>query len=291
MASEEDEILSTTTEEESDIMEEVELEVLKESIQGKAKNTIRSYERAYKHLREALGKEVHASSQKLIIEVSKEISSNHNTRAQLINMGIIMRKLYNLDVKELEQQRKMNKKNIAMHTKEQNKLLKPQLPTLQEFDEHLDYLFQKSMYAEFIINYMIRHLCTRNQDLVFEVVKRRADVKDDHKNYIWHGGRGKAVFYRRDYKTDKTYKEKINVFQDKRLLMALSKAKHPIIKNADQVGYYVKKATFKELGEGALMKVIVNDARERGDLNELTRISKDRGTDLCTIATSYNVQD
>ena len=73
--------------------------------------------------------------------------------------------------------------------------------------------------------------------------------------------------------------------------MALSKAKHPIIKNADQVGYYVKKATFKELGEGALMKVIVNDARERGDLNELTRISKDRGTDLCTIATSYNVQD
>ena len=77
--------------------------------------------------------------------------------------------LYNLDVKELEQQRKMNKKNIAMHTKEQNKLLKPQLPTLQEFDEQFDYLFQKSMYAEFIIHYMIRHLCTRNQDLVFEV--------------------------------------------------------------------------------------------------------------------------
>jgi len=136
---------------------------------------------------------------------------------------------------------------------------------------------------------MIRNLCVRNQDLVFTLVRKKAEVKKDQHNYVWLG-RGKAMLYRRDYKTDKTYGEKINELKDKRLLNALGKANFPIIANPANVGYYVKKMSYKELGESALVKVVVNDARERGDLNELNRISKDRGTDLCTIATSYNIQ-
>ena len=130
------------------------------------------------------------------------MSNNLNTRAQLINMGIIMRKLYSLDVKELEKQRKLNKGGIAQHTKDQNKKLSSTLPSINEFDSHLDYLFEKKMYNEFVINFLIRHLCVRNQDLVFEMVRRKADVKDDNKNYIWYGGRGKAMYYRRDCPRD-----------------------------------------------------------------------------------------
>ena len=273
----------------SDYLKDVELQVMKESIQGKAKNTISAYVRAYTQLRRALNKEVHLASQDLIIKTSESLSQNLNTRAQLINMGIIMRKLYNVDVKELETQRKNNKKGIAVHTKDLNQKLNSTLPTLAEFDEHLDYLNEKEMHSEFIINWMIRNLCVRNQDLVFTLVRKKADVKKDQHNYVWLG-RGKAMFYRRDYKTDKTYGEKVNELKDKRLLNALGKATFPIIANPANVGYFVKKMSYRELGEGALVKVVVNDARERGDLNELNRISKDRGTDLCTIATSYNIQ-
>ena len=291
MASSTEEEITTTEDEDSmsDITENIELQVLKESIQGKAKNTISAYLRAYYQLTNALAKEVHASSQKLIIEKSREISDNLNTQAQLINMGIVMRRLYNLDVKELESQRKTNKKGIVERVKQQNQKLNEVLPTLAEFDEHLTYLHSKQMYPELIVNYLIRHLCVRNQDMVFELVKRKADVKNDKKNYMWLA-KGKATYYRRDYKTADTYKEKINVIKDKAFLNALAKVKFPLISNPSNVGYFVKKMSFKELGEGSLVKIVVNDAREKGDLNELTRISKDRGTDLCTIATSYNIQ-
>ena len=69
----------------SDCFKDVELQVLKESIQGKAKNTISAYVRAYTQLRRALDKEVHLASQELIIKTSEGLSQNLNTRAQLIN--------------------------------------------------------------------------------------------------------------------------------------------------------------------------------------------------------------
>ena len=125
-------------------------------------------------------------------------------------------------------------------------------------------------------------------DLVFELVTKRTDLKSDGKNYM-HLGRGKAL-YRRDYKTEKTYGEKINEIKDKHFLAALRKAQFPLISNPLQVGYYVKKMSFRELGEGALLKVIINDLRVKGDLHAINQISKNRGTDSCLLLTSYNIQ-
>lgn len=278
--------LSTTTEE-SDVLEEVELQVLKESIQGKSKNTIQSYQQNYRKLQRALGKEVHLSSQKLIIETASKLSNNLNTQAALINVGIMVRRLYNLDVKELEKQRSVNKKGIACYTKAVNESLN--LPTLAEFDEHLEYLYSKNMWQQYVINYLIRHCCVRNQDLIFEIVKRKKDT-EGKQNYMWLG-RGKATYYRRVYKTEKTYGEKVNVITDKKFLTALKNVKSPLIANNDNAGYWIKKATYKELGEGALLKVILNDARVRGDYHRLNEISQLRGTDVCTLTTSYNVQE
>jgi hypothetical protein len=124
---------------------------------------------------------------------------------------------------------------------------------------------------------------------VFELATKRANVKSDGKNYMWIS-RGKALYYRRDYKTEKTYGEKINEIKDKKFLTALRKVNFPLISNPLQVGYFVKKMSFKELGEGNLLKVIINDLREKGDLHAINQISKNRGTDSCLLLTSYNVQ-
>ena len=112
------------------------------------------------------------------------------------------------------------------------------LAGLRLIDEHLNYLHDQGMHSEFIINWLIRNLCVRNQDLVFTLVRKKAEVKKDQHNYVWLG-RGKALLYRRDYKTDKTYGEKINELKDRRLLNALGKANFPIIANPANVGYFV----------------------------------------------------
>ena len=286
----EDIVTTEAEDEDEDIVKDLELQVLKENLQGKSKNTIKSYETNYNNLYKALGKEVHQSSQKLIIETAQKMSSNLNTQAAIINVGILVRRLYRLDVKELEKKRKENKKGIEKHTQEVNQALT--LPTLAEFDAHIDELYKENKFPEFIINYLLRHLCCRNQDLFFDIVLRQRDIPKNNKNYLWLG-RGKATLYRRDYKTDKTYGEKINIIKDKRLLIALrrfSKSGAKLIPNESYVGYYVKKFSFKELGEGSICKIIVNDAREKGDLSRLNEIAKLRGSDLCNIATSYNVQ-
>ena len=278
-----DEILE---EPQAEVSKDLEWEWVMEGLQGKSKNTIASYRRAYNSLYEALGKQVHTASQKLIMQKVPKVSANLNTQASLINIAIIVRRKYNLDVKELEKRRVSNKKGIAEHTTSVNQEL--QLPNITEFDEYIEELYNNNKYNEYVINYLLRHLCCRNADLYFDIVDRKAKVaKEGNVMYV---GRGRATFYRRDYKTDKTYGEKVNVFVDKKFAHALKNVKMPLIQNKSQVGYHVKKMSFRQLGEGAIMKMMVNDARENGDLNRLSEISRLRGTDLCTIASNYNIQ-
>jgi hypothetical protein len=250
--------LVTTEEEDIDVVKDLELQVLKESLQGKSANTIKSYTMQYNALYNGLEKEVHKSSQQLIIKTSEKISANPNTRAALINIGILCRRLYNLDVKELEKARVNNKKGIAAHTKQVNQSLK--LPSRKEFEDHIDELYTKNKYKEFVVNFMLLKLCCRNQDLNFTIVPRQKDVPKDNKNYLWLS-RAKATLYRREYKTDKTYGEKINILTDKRLLVALrylKQSKERIIPNDKYVGYWIKQYTYKQLGEGAIFKILVN---------------------------------
>jgi hypothetical protein len=150
--------MDTSDTDSDDILKDVELQVLNEKIQGLSKNTISSYLRSYSQLRAALDKEVHLSSQKLIMETAQQLSNNLNTQAALINIGIIMRKLYALEVKELEMKRKQNKKGITQYTQEQNEKIGSTLPTLAEFDAHIDLLYSQNRFPEFLVNFLIRHL-------------------------------------------------------------------------------------------------------------------------------------
>ena len=54
-----------------------------------------------------------------------------------------------------------------------------------------------------------------------------------------------------------------------------------------KIGYYIQKMSFNRLGEGLCLKIIVN--HYKGDISKLKEISKDRGTDVNTLLTCYNV--
>ena len=282
-----------TTEEEIEPLGDLELEVFKESLQGKSKNTISTYTRMFDKLKKGLGKDIHQSSQQLIIKTSQELSSNLNSQASLINIGFLIRQLYNMDVKELAKARQVKKMSIIDHTRATNTALGNTLPSLKEFDDHLDYLFEHKHYNQFVINFLIRNCYVRNQDLLFEIIKKKGDAVGQ-KNYMWlaKGGKGpaRAVYIRRDYKTASTYGEKVTEITDKRLLTALRTLKSPLIPNPDSLGYFVRKNSFRELGEGALLKIVLEDTRTSGDWNKLQEISKLRGTDVCTLTSSYNIQ-
>ena len=90
--------------------------------------------------------------------------------------------------------------------------------------------------------------------------------------------------------SDNSLLEKITEFNDVKLVTALRAIKEPIIPYAEQVGYYVKKLSFQEKGEGVLLKIILNHTRAVGDWHMLNKISQLRGTDCATLTTAYNIQ-
>ena len=57
----------------------------------------------------------------------------------------------------------------------------------------------------------------------------------------------------------------------------------------DKLGYWVAKATFKGIGEGAYLKVLINAYHNGGNLQKLREISSSRGTNIETLLSNYNI--
>ena len=104
--------------------------------------------------------------------------------------------------------------------------------------------------------------------------------------------RGRVTFIRNNYKTSNTYGTKTDVISDEKFLTAMKRMKTKIgtnnfIPNPDDPSYYVKKSTYKQIGEGAYFKILVDS--NRGDLQKLKSMGNSRGTALDTIATNYDI--
>ena len=268
-----------------------EFDVFMASIDGKSKATIKSYTTQYRKLKKALGdKDISESSQKTIIDVAQQ-EEKANSKQALINIGILVRRLYKLNVETLEKERESTKNEIVGQVKEKNAEIKDDLPSLDELEEYTDYLYENKKWFEYIINYLLINYQTRNKDLDFTIVGLKRETKDKDKNFMWLE-RGRVTFIRNNYKTSNTYGTKTDVISDEKFVTALKRMKTKIggntfIPNPDDPSYYVKKSTYKQIGEGAYFKVLVNT--NRGDLQKLKSMGNSRGTALDTIATNYDI--
>jgi len=267
-----------------------EFDVFMASIDGKSKATIKSYTTQYRKLKKALDKDISESSQKSIIDVAQQ-EEKANSKQALINIGILVRRLYKLNVDTLIKERDSTKDEITSQVKEKNAEIKDDLPSLSDLEEYTDYLYENKKWFEYIINYLLINYQTRNKDLDFTIVGLKRDTKDKDKNFMWLE-RGRATFIRNNYKTSNTYGTKTDVISDEKFLTAMKRMKTKIgtnsfIPNPDDPSYYVKKSTYKQIGEGAYFKVLVNT--NRGDLQKLKSMGNSRGTALDTIATNYDI--
>jgi hypothetical protein len=254
--------------------------------------TQKQYKNQYTKLFNLLGKNIADSSQELIIQELDEIE-NSNSNQALLNIAIMVRKMENLGVDKLLKKRENNKKNIMEDIKEKNVLLESSLPSYEDINEYMNHLFKIKNFEDFVINYLLINFNTRNEDLGFKMVSKIADTKDKDHNYMLVSHAGKITFIRNNYKTANTQGTKINEIDDKRFktairaLMKDNKGNYLI--DPDSVGYKVKKATLNKVGETNYNKIIVNHFRN--DFSKLSKISKNRGTNLETIKEYYDIQE
>ena len=137
---------------------------------------------------------------------------------------------------------------------------------------------------------------------------------EDNKNYLLFNKKGDALTYiRNNYKTHSTYGTKRNIIRNKDFILHLKKywdlhkemyekgeegtwKPVPLLLLKDglpvkdtQVGNFVKSQTMGEIGEGSYTKIAMKHVNQRRSRASLRRISKNRGTDINTLITSYNL--
>ena len=283
-----------------------EYEKFMNSIKDKSDATKKQYRIQYNKLFKLTEKPIGETSEKKIIEILDNIDNKNNSQA-LLNIAFLIRKMEGLAVTQLEKRRKQDKNKLIESVKEKNVELKENLPSYDDIIEYMNYLYEKSEWTDYIINYLLINLQVRNQDLDFTIVSRKKDATDSKTNYMWlQNTRGKATFIRNVYKTatinapDGTnhgYGQKVNNITEKKFIVALRRVLGcqksgldcgTFIPTKSAIAYHLQKATYKQLGEGKYFKIIVNHFRNNVD--KLKEISENRGTDLKTILNFYDIE-
>lgn len=281
---------------------ESEYDFFVKEIADKSPNTIKNYKTAYKKLMSAIGggegSNIATTDEKKIIKKIRENEKNRNTQQSLINIAILVKKFRKRDdFEKLINARDENKEMIIKMVQAKNLSLQSSLPSYEDIQEYTNMLYEKGEWTDFIINYLLINYQVRNQDLVFDIVRFKRDTQDTDKNYMWLSNK-KVVYSRNNYKTAGKYGKKVITITDPKFIVALKRIlshqkydeeKGVFIPTLSQVGYYIKKATFKQIGEGAYMKIVVNKFRDNWD--KIQEISENRGTDTKTIRTNYDIEN
>ncbi len=284
-----------------------EYERFMDSIKDKSDATKKQYRIQYNKLFKLTGKPIQDTSEKKIMELLNEIDNKNNSQA-LLNIALLIRKNNNLSVTQLEKKRKQDKDKLIEDVKIKNVELKENLPSYDDIVEYMNYLFDKSEWTDYIINYLLINLQVRNQDLDFTIITRKKDAVDKNINYMWlQNTKKKVTFIRNVHKTanievgdgkEHGYGQKVNNITDTNFIVAVRRVigcqKYNLdcgvfIPNKSSIAYHLQKATFKQIGEGKYFKIIVNHFRN--DLDKLKEISNNRGTDLKTILNSYDIEN
>jgi len=271
-----------------------ELESFVSSVEGKSANTIKTYKSQYNKLHKLVGKPIGETSEVKLLTTIETID-NTNGRQALINIAIQVRRLLKLSVTKLEAKREANKQKLIENIKDTNLKLQNSLPSYDTIVGYMESLYDMGNWTDYIINYLLINYQVRNLDLLFDIVKRKKDAKDNTKNYIWLAPK-KVLYIRNVYKTADTYGKKTITITDPKFMTAMRRVfacqKYNencgiFIPNPDQLGYYILNSTYKKIGEGNYFKIVV--AHFRDNLDKIKEISENRGSSISVILNSYDI--
>ena len=261
--------------------------------------TIRQYKRQFQKLTDLLENDIINSSEKMIIRTIRRENQNVNSDLALLNIAIVVFRHSGKNLDKLVRFRDELKGRVISHTINVNSDLV--LPSSETIETYIKSLYDRKLWKDYIINYLVWTYNTRNElDIKFVNSSRIAD-KDQRHNYLVIRAKH-IIFIKNKYKTSKVYgrKEFINTNPDfRRAVLALSKSQeHLIIDKNDEpisdenIGAYVQNATYEKLGEGKYLKIQIDEAKKKKNtFNLIKKISKRRGTDLDTLLTSYNIEN
>ena len=165
--------------------------------------------------------------------------------------------------------------------RQKNDKLKETLPSV-DFNKLLNGYYRDKQYKNFVILYLLMNYNTRNKDLVVKVVNDESDI-NPNENFLFI--RDKDVIYiRNDYKTKNRYGSKRDVIKSKKLFNAVKEV-DSLLEYNNNLDRQVKKVT-NGINQSTMFKMLV---ASNNNLKGIQKASKNRGTNMNTIASSYDI--
>jgi len=142
----------------------------------------------------------------------------------------------------------------------------------------------------YIVNYILFYLNTRNLDLIAKVIHDVSydTTKDDSINYLVlypdH-----VKFIRNVYKTKDTYGQKTNLIYDNKFLnffMQIPNDTFILNNNRDTIQQMIKRRTYNNMTETQYLHNSIQ--KYKSDANKLFEIEQNRGSNIRNLLTNYN---
>jgi len=171
--------------------------------------------------------------------------------------------------------------DAALLQRQKNDKLRENLPDI-DFKQLLNGYYRDKDYKSFVILYLLMNYNTRNQDLVARVVNNEDDI-NQNENFIFIRDKD-VVYIRNDYKTKERYGTKRNIIKAKKFFNSVQELDSLLIDN-NNLDRQVKKVT-GGINQSTLFKILIT---KNNNLKSIAKASKARGTNMETIATSYDI--
>ena len=247
-------------------------------LQGLSEKTISEHSRGlvkYKNM----GGDLKWDEQKTI-DFIKENYANGSSQKSITSTLSKYRHYKGKPVDAIRQFLQQTNADSALLQRQKNDKLKSNLPDI-DFKQMLSKYYKDKDYKNFVILYLLLNYNTRNKDLVARVVNNEADI-NQKENFLFIREKD-VVYIRNDYKTNDTYGMKQDVIVAKKLFNAIKEVDSLLVDgNLDR---QVKKVT-NGINQSTLFKMLIT---QNNNLKSIAKASKNRGTNMDTIASSYDI--
>lgn len=253
-----------------------------------AKSSQAAYRSQYKRLRTDFKKPLKPISVDEIKEYLNKVP-HPNTRKNLLNIFVMLKRAdYPNEYMELTELRKEFFDKIEKVVQEKNQQLEGQLPTFKQLEKHL----RESYGVDYVVNYILMYFQTRAKDLDLIITKELPEADDI--NYLLINEDGSSVMYHRgNYKTVKSHGAKDHIIREKKfistVLSLLGSKKEVKLLPFKQSDKALRNSTLFGISESEHVKVLVHHYFNQKNINRLTKIGENRGTNLNLILRNYNL--
>jgi len=248
-------------------------------LQGLSEKTINEHGRNFFKYKN-MGGDIKWDEQKTI-DFIKENYANGSSQKSITSTLSKYRHYKGKPVDAIRQFLQQTNADSALLQRQKNDKLKSNLPDI-DFKQMLSKYYKDKDYKNFVILYLLLNYNTRNKDLVARVVNNEADI-NQKENFLFIREKD-VVYIRNDYKTNDTYGMKQDVIVAKKLFNAVKEV-DKLLENDGNLDRQVKKVT-NGINQSTLFKMLIT---QNNNLKSIAKASKNRGTNMDTIASSYDI--